>query len=251
MTTQSLKNQIAIITGGNAGIGKAIALKFAEEGAKVIIFGTNQEKGEQVVKEIKEIPSSLESYFINVDVSKTQAVEDAIKLIVEKEGTVDILVNNAGITSDQLLMKMSESDWDKVLDINLKSCYNTCHAVVRIMMKAKKGRIINVSSVVGLTGNAGQTNYAASKAGMIGFSKAFAKEVAPRNILVNCIAPGFIVTNMTDKLTEAQKEVILKGIPLGCMGEPDDIANMAVYLASPKSKYITGQVFTVDGGMVM
>lgn len=248
---QLLLNQVAIITGGNAGIGKAIASKFAEEGAKVIIFGTNVETGQKTINEIREITQSQTIYFRCVDVSQTQLVDEAIKDVVEEFGVVDILINNAGITADQLLMKMSEQDWDKVLDTNLKSCFNTCKSVVRGMMKAKKGKIINISSVVGLMGNAGQTNYAASKAGIIGFSKALAKELASRNILVNCIAPGFIQTKMTDALTPIQREMIVKDIPLNRLGEPSDIANLAWFLATPLSNYVTGQVITVDGGMVM
>jgi len=164
---------------------------------------------------------------------------------------VDILVNNAGITIDKLLMKMKEEDWDNVMAINVKSCYNTCHAVMRPMMKARKGKIINMSSVVGITGNAGQTNYSASKAAVIGFTKALAKEMASRNICVNCIAPGFIKTSMTDEMTDAQKESVLSQIPFGKIGETADIANMALYLGSSLSDYITGQVIAIDGGMVM
>lgn len=247
---KQLENQVAIITGGNAGIGRAIAIKMAQDGARVAIFGTNQERGQAVVDEIKAF-APQDSRFYHVDVSKTAAVDEAIKKVNEDFGTVDILVNNAGITADQLLMKMTEEEWDRVLDINLKSCYNTCRAVVRTMMKARKGKIINVSSVVGLTGNAGQANYAASKAGMIGFTKALAKELAARQILVNCVAPGFIETSMTGKLNEAQKESILKDIPLGRMGDPVEIANVVWFLASPLSNYMTGQVVAVDGGMVM
>lgn len=246
-----LSDQVAIITGGNAGIGKAIALKFAEEGAKVAIFGTNQENGLKTLEEISRLVPNCKAQFYLVDVSQTQTVDESIKKVIEDFGQIDILVNNAGITADQLLMKMSENDWDRVIDINLKSCYNTCKAVVRGMMKAKKGRIINISSVVGLMGNAGQTNYAASKAGMIGFTKALAKELASRQILVNCIAPGFIRTNMTDKLNEVQKEAIVKSIPVGELGNSDDIAYAACFLASEMANYITGQVLTVDGGMVM
>lgn len=246
-----LLGQVAVVTGGNAGIGKSIALKLAEEGAKTIIMGTNEEKGLAAVEEIKHAVPSAHVLFYQVDVSRTAAVEESVKKILEEFGTVDILVNNAGITADQLLMKMSEEDWDRVLDINLKSCYNTCRAVVRSMMKSKKGKIINISSVVGLTGNPGQVNYAASKAGMIGFTKALAKELASRHILVNCVAPGFIQTQMTDKLSDAQKEAILKEIPLGRMGDAIEIANVVWFLASPLSGYMTGQVITVDGGMVM
>jgi 3-oxoacyl-[acyl-carrier protein] reductase len=246
-----LQNQVAVVTGGNAGIGKAIAFKLAEEGAKVAIIGTNDETGAATVAEIKKGVPLSQVIFYKVDIAKTVHVEEVIKKIFEDFGQIDILVNNAGVTADQLLMKMSEEEWDRVLSVNLKSCYNTCRAVVRPMMKARKGKIINISSVVGLTGNPGQANYAASKAGMIGFSKALAKELAARHILVNCIAPGFIHTKMTDVLTESQKEAILKEIPLGRMGEPVEIAHVVWFLASPLSNYITGQVLTVDGGMVM
>ncbi len=241
-----LKNQVAIVTGGTAGIGKAIALKFAEHGAKVSIFGTNAERGAQIVEEIKG-----EAFFIQVDVSKTEDVAKAVSQVVEKFGNVDILVNNAGITKDQLLIRMSEEDWDNVMAINVKSCYNTCRVLARSMMKARKGKIINMSSVVGLSGNLGQANYAASKAAVIGFTKALAKELASRNICVNCIAPGFIGTRMTDAMTEQQKESIVATIPFGRIGEPDDIAKAALFLASSLSDYITGQVLTVDGGKAM
>lgn len=246
-----LLDQVAIVTGGNGGIGKAIALKLAEEGAKVAIMGTNVDTGALTVSEIKQSYPSSQVVFYQVDVSQTNVVDEVIKKIIEDFGKVDILVNNAGVTADQLLMKMSEEEWDRVLAVNLKSCYNTCRAVVRSMMKAKKGKIINISSVVGLTGNAGQANYAASKAGMIGFSKALAKELAPRNILVNCIAPGFIQTKMTEALSESQKEAIVKDIPLGRMGETVEIAYAVWFLASPLSNYMTGQVMTIDGGMVL
>lgn len=246
-----LQDQVAIVTGGNGGIGKFIAHKLAEEGAKVAIIATNSETGLAAAEEIKQSTPSAEAKFYKADVSKTNQIEDVINQIILDFGKVDILVNNAGVTADQLLMKMSEEEWDRVLDINLKSCYNTCRAVVRSMMKARKGKIINISSVVGLMGNPGQVNYAASKAGMIGFTKALAKELAPRQILVNCIAPGFIRTHMTDKLTESQKEVILKGIPLGRMGDSTEIANAVWFLASPLSNYMTGQVMTIDGGLVM
>lgn len=246
-----LANQVAIITGGNAGIGKAIAWKFAEEGAQLAIFGTNAEKGQCTIEEICQSFPACKAKFYTVNVAKTQDVEDAINQVIADLGSIDILVNNAGVTSDQLLMKMSEDDWDRVIEVNLKSCYNTCKAVVRGMMKARKGRIINISSVVGLMGNAGQTNYAASKGGMIAFTKSLAKELAARKILVNCIAPGFIDTNMTEKLNETQKEGAVKLIPLGEFGKPEDIADAACFLASPMAAYITGQVLTVDGGMVM
>jgi len=241
-----LEGQVAVVTGGTAGIGKAVAKKLAEAGAKVAIFGTNSERGQQVVNEI----SAERAKFYQVDISQTEPVEQALKQVLEQFGQVDILVNNAGITRDQLLMKMSEEDWDSVLNVNVKSCYNTCKALVRPMMKAKRGVIINMSSVIGLTGNAGQVNYAASKAAIIGLTKALAKELASRSIRVNCVCPGFIDTGMTDALTEAQKEAILQKVPLGYIGSPEDVANMVLFLASPLSRYVTGQAFVVDGGLI-
>ena len=249
MFMEILKGKKALVTGGTAGIGKAIALAMAKAGAHVVIFGTNQERASQTVKEMEDLTfgsGQMFSFYI-VDVADKAAVDTAIQSI----GNVDILVNNAGITRDGLLMKMSEEDWDQVLATNLKSVYNTCQSLVRPMLKARSGRIINISSVVGITGNAGQTNYAASKAGMIGFTKSLAQEVASRGICVNCIAPGFIQTKMTDVLTETQKEGILKQIPMGKMGTVENIADAVVFLASPFADYITGQVIAVDGGMVM
>ena len=250
---QLLKDKKALITGGTAGIGKEIALAFAMQGAHVAIFGTNAERAAQVIQELEQAKGSSEQQFQSfiVDVSDKSSVEAGIQELLAKWGQVDILVNNAGITRDGLLMQMSEEDWDQVIDVNLKSVYNTCKSLVRPMLKAKKGKIINISSVIGLIGNAGQANYAASKSGMIGFTKALAVELATRKICVNCIAPGFIQTRMTDALTEGQKEGILKKIPMGRLGDPKDIANAAVFLASHLSDYITGQVLTVDGGMVM
>lgn len=249
--TGLLNGQTAIVTGATAGIGKAVAHRFAEEGAFVVVIGTNSERGEQVVAEISAIPGNAGAIFKKLDVSRYQEVETVMKEVLDLRGQVDILVNNAGITKDQLMMKMTEEDWDTVMDINVKSCYNTCRALTRSFLKAKKGRIINMSSVVGLTGNAGQVNYAASKAAIIGLTKSLAKELASRNILVNCIAPGFITTPMTDAMTDAQKTATLDKIPLGHMGSPVDIANAALFLASSWSNYITGQIMTVDGGMVM
>lgn len=249
--TGLLKGQTAIVTGATAGIGKEVAKRFAEEGAYVVVIGTNNERGEQVVSEINALAGSSGALFRKIDVSDYAQVEAGMKEILELRGSVDVLVNNAGITKDQLLMKMTEDDWDTVMDINVKSCYNTCRALARSFLKAKKGRIINMSSVVGLTGNAGQANYAASKAAIIGLTKSLAKELASRNILVNCVAPGFIETPMTDAMTEAQKQATLEKIPLGHMGSPKDIAHAVLFLASSWSNYITGQVITVDGGMVM
>lgn len=248
---QLLKDQTAVITGGTAGIGKEIALRFAEAGAKIAIFGTNDERGAQVIEEIKQKFHRDDAIYIKVDVASTADVEQAIKQVLEKFTHIDILINNAGITKDQLLMKMNENDWDQVMDVNVKSCYNTCKAVVRSMMKARKGKIINMSSVVGLTGNAGQANYAASKAAIIGLTKSLAKELAPRNICVNSVAPGFITTPMTDVLSEEQRSAALSKVPLGRMGSPEEIANTVVFLASSLADYVTGQVLVVDGGMTM
>lgn len=248
-----LKGKKALITGGTAGIGREIALTFARQGASVALFGTNRERADQVVEELKSaaVLPEQEFYAGIVNVASKEAVEQAIAQLLASWGKIDVLVNNAGITRDGLLMKMSEEDWDQVIDTNLKSVYNTCQALIRSMIKARSGTIINVSSVVGLTGNAGQANYSASKSGIIGFTKAIAQEVATRGITVNCIAPGFIETRMTDALTEAQKEAILKKIPMGRMGKPEEIAQVALVLASELCRYMTGQVLTVDGGMVM
>jgi 3-oxoacyl-[acyl-carrier protein] reductase len=245
-----LKEQIAIVTGGSAGIGKAIAIKFAAEGATVIIFGSNAERGTDALKEIKAANNESTIEFVQVDVSDGESVAAAVKRVIDTYGKVDILVNNAGITRDQLLMKMNDADWDSVMNVNLKSCFYTCRSVVRAMMKARKGKIINISSVVGVSGNAGQANYAASKAGMIGFTKSLAKELASRKICVNCVAPGFITTQMTDVLTEEQRTSVLDKIPLGRMGQSSEIADAVLFLASHMSDYITGQTLAVDGGML-
>ncbi len=245
-----LTNQNVLVTGGTAGIGKAIALHFAKNGAHVAIFGTNEERGQKVVQEIEESTSS-KVLFIAVDVSNTSQVKEAVDRVVEEFGSLDVLINNAGITRDGLLLRMSEDDWDRVLEVNLKSVYNTCKAAIRPMMKAKKGKIINISSVIGLTGNAGQVNYAASKSGIIGVTKSLAKELAGRNIFVNCIAPGFIETSMTSELNDTLKEEILRNIPLKRIGRPEEIASAALFLASEGSNYITGQVLPIDGGMTM
>lgn len=248
--SEVLKGQTAIVTGGNAGIGKAIAITLAAHGAFVAILGTNSERGDQVVADINQQNGEPRAQFFKVDVSKTAEVDVALKQILEKQGNVDILVNNAGITKDQLMMKMSEEDWDSVMDVNVKSCYNTCHALVRPMMKARKGTIINMSSVIGLSGNVGQVNYAASKGAIISMTKSLAIELASRNIRVNCICPGFIETPMTHVMTDVQKEALLKKIPLGRMGTPEDVAQLVLFLASPAASYITGQILTVDGGLV-
>ncbi|NGX43906.1 MAG: 3-oxoacyl-[acyl-carrier-protein] reductase FabG [Candidatus Anoxychlamydiales bacterium] len=249
----SLKNKKAIVTGATRGIGKAIAVAFVKSGVDVAVFATNQDRLNQMQKELEDIKVDPNQRIITkkVDVSKYLEVQKACLDVITEFSHVDILVNNAGITKDALLMRMSEEDFDRVIDINLKSVYNTCKVLVRSMMKNKKSKIINISSIVGIMGNPGQTNYAASKAGVIGFTKSLAKEVASRNINVNAIAPGFIETEMTQTIPEKIQEQMLKNIPLKRFGKSEDIANMVLFLASDESDYITGQVFTVDGGMGM
>ena len=243
----------ALVTGGTSGIGKEIALQFAKQGANVAIFGLNEDNAKAVIREMETIkldPSQRFSFFI-VDVSVTNVVESFTQQLLKDWGRIDILVNNAGIAKDNLLMRMTEQDWDLVVDVNLKSLYNTCRVLIRPMMKQRSGKIINITSVVGLTGNAGQVNYSASKAGVIGFTKSLAKELAGRNICVNCVAPGYIQTQMTQGLSDSIKESILSKIPLSRMGQPSDVAHAVLFLASKEADYITGQVLTVDGGMVM
>lgn len=248
-----LKGKSTLVTGGTAGIGKAIAQLFTEQGADVAIFGTNRERAEKVVQELEALkrdPNQKIQMMI-LDVSKSKEVEEAIDKLIQEFGKIDVLVNNAGITKDNLLIRMSEEDWDRVLEVNLKSIYNTCRAIARPMMKSRAGSIINISSIVGLTGNAGQVNYAASKSGMIGFTKSLAKELASRGVRVNCVAPGYIATQMTEVLSPQVKETILTKIPLSRIGQPRDIAHAALFLASDHANYVTGQVIAVDGGMVM
>lgn len=245
----SLLGKVAIVTGATAGIGKEIALTFLQSHATVIAVGTNEERGKLLEAEA-EIISKDKLHFFKVDISSKEAVDKLIQTVIEKFQKIDILVNNAGITKDGLLLKMAQEDWDKVIAVNLTSSFYTCQAVLRSMLKSRYGKIINISSVVGLMGNPGQCNYAASKAGIIGFSKSLAKEVASRNIYINCIAPGFIETPMTEAL-HGKKEEIIKQIPLGRYGKPEEIAQTALFLASSQSDYITGQVITVDGGLAM
>jgi 3-oxoacyl-[acyl-carrier protein] reductase len=244
-----LANQIAVVTGAGRGIGRAIALKFANEGADVVVVSRTQENSEKVAAEIRAL--GRKAWAHAVDVSDAAAVSAAAEKILAEAGKVDILVNNAGVTRDGLLMRMSDADWDTVLNTNLKGAFLVTKAFSRAMIKARAGRIINISSVIGLIGNAGQCNYAASKAGLIGFTQSAAKELAGRGITVNAIAPGFIETDMTAELKEEMKAALLKQIPLGCLGQSEDIAGAALYLASPAARYVTGQVLTVDGGMVM
>ena len=245
-----LAGKVALVTGASRGIGKAIACKLAREGAKVIInYNGSKEKAEAVKSEIEAAGGQAEVY--QCDVSDYTACETFIQTVIKEEGSLDILVNNAGITKDGLLMKMSEEDFDKVLDTNLKGAFNTIRFASRQMLRQKGGRIINMSSVVGVSGNAGQANYAASKAGVIGLTKAAARELASRGITVNAIAPGFIETDMTDVLSDKVKEASEAQIPLGHFGKPEDVAAAAAFLASEEARYITVQVLHVDGGMVM
>jgi len=247
-----LKGKTAIVTGGTRGIGKEIAKIFASHGANVIIIGTSEDRAKGAAEEIKALTISAEQdveYRI-CNVGHHVEVLSIVEELQKKWPQIDILVNNAGITRDGFLMKMSEKDWDEVLDVNLKSVYSMCHAVIKAMMKARSGKIINITSVIGLTGNAGQVNYSASKFGIVGFTRSLAIEVAKRGICVNCIAPGFIETDMTGALTDAQKEEILKKVPMQRLGQAGDIAQAALFLASSMSDYVTGQVLTVDGGML-
>lgn len=248
-----LKNKKAIVTGASSGIGKEIAKIFIKNGADVVVFATNPERLKHAEKELEDVKIDANQKIISkiVDVSKYSDVEIALNECLSQLGHIDILVNNAGITKDNLLMKMPEEDFDRVIAVNLKSIYNTTKVLIRSMMKNKKGKIINISSIIGLIGNPGQTNYAASKAAVNGFTKALAKEVGSRNICVNAVAPGFIQTQMTEELPENIKEQMLNNIPLKRFGTTQDVANLVLFLSSDMSDYITGQVFTVDGGMVM
>jgi len=245
-----MTKKIALITGASRGIGKEIALGFAKEGIDVAItYSSNAQMAQDVVDEI--IANGVRAIAVQGDVSIEEDVERIVKVVEEELGTIDILVNNAGITKDNLLIKMKVEDWDKVLSVNLRGVFLCTKAVTRGMMKKRYGKIINVASVVGITGNAGQANYSASKAGVIGFTKTMAKELASRGIRVNAIAPGFIQTDMTDVLKEDVKEEIIKNIPLKALGTPKDISNLVNFLASENSDYITGQVIKIDGGMAI
>lgn len=245
-----MENKVAVITGGTTGIGKEIGLTLAKDGFDIVINCRKAvEEFEDLKKEIES--NGVKCYFARGDVSNFDDVEEMVKGIIEKCGRIDVLVNNAGITKDNLLMRMKKEDFDSVINVNLAGTFNVTKCVVPYMMKQRYGRIINMASVVGVVGNAGQSNYAASKAGVIGFTKSLAKELGSRNILVNAVAPGYIETAMTEVLKEEIKENIRKQIPLGKLGKTKDVANLVSFLSSEESSYITGQVINVDGGMVI
>jgi 3-oxoacyl-[acyl-carrier protein] reductase len=250
MDNKILMGKNAVVTGASRGLGRSIALKLAELGANVILnYRSSANSVEEVVTAIEE--KGVKALAVQGDVSSFEDAKNIIDAAVKNFGSIDILVNNAGITKDGLLMRMKEEDFDNVIEVNLKGVFNCTRHAVPIMMKQRSGRIINISSVVGLAGNAGQANYAAAKAGIIGFTKSTAKEIASRGITVNAIAPGFIQTDMTDILSDKVKETIMNNIPLKKLGEPEDVAETTAFLASPAAKYITGQVISVDGGMHM
>ena len=245
--------KVALITGGTRGIGKELTTTLAQHGTRVFFCGTNSELGSQVMTEINcDLPqNAAPTTFYKVDVADFKACADMVSSIIDESGQIDFLINNAGITRDNLLMRLKESDWDDVMAVNLKGCFNCSKAVIRGMLKKRYGRIISLSSVIGLMGNSGQANYAAAKAGIIGFSRSLAREVASRNITSNVIAPGYIQTEMTDAMDEKAQDKIKDIIPVNRLGTVNDICNAALFLLSPMADYITGQVLQVDGGMLI
>jgi 3-oxoacyl-[acyl-carrier protein] reductase len=250
MCEKRLLDKVAIVTGGAQGIGKSIVEKLASEGTNCVIVDVDLQTAQNTAKEVEE-KYGVKTLVFNVDVVNYQQVQSCVDETVAKFGKVDILVNNAGITKDNLIIRMTEEEWDKVLDVNLKGCFNFIKAVSKYMIKQKSGRIINIASVVGLMGNPGQANYSASKGGLIALTKTVAKELASRNILVNAVAPGYIKTRMTEQLSEEQKKKLQEYIPLNRLGEPEDVANVVWFLCIEESSYITGQVISVNGGMYM
>lgn len=246
----SLQGRVALVTGASRGIGRAIAISLAEAGADVAVnYAGNVQAAEETAEAVRAL--GRQALLIKADVGDMEQAESMVKQVLEHFGKLDILVNNAGITRDNLLMRMKEEEFDQVINTNLKGVFNCMKAVTRPMMKQRFGRIINISSVVGAAGNAGQVNYAAAKAGVIGMTKSAAKELASRGITVNCVAPGFIATEMTDQLSEEMREQLLKSIPLGRLGQPEDVARIVRVLASEDADYMTGQTIHVDGGMYM
>lgn len=244
------KDKVALVTGASRGIGRAVALELGRNGANVAVnFAGNEEKANEVVQELEQF--GVKAIAIQANVSEDKEVKQMVKKVIDEFGGLHILVNNAGITRDNLLMRMKEADFDDVINTNLKGAFLCTKAVTRQMMRQREGKIINIASIVGISGNPGQANYVAAKAGVIGLTKSTAQELASRNILVNAVAPGFISTDMTDELPEEQRDAILQNVPLNKLGKPEDIANIVRFLASDDANYITGQTIRVDGGMVM
>ena len=246
---KSLEQKVALVTGASRGIGKAIALSLAKQGAKIVVnFNTGESAAAQVVQDITKYDG--EAIAVQADVSQPEQVDQMIKQVMTAWSTIDILVNNAGVTQDRLMIRMSPDDWDPVVDVNLRGAFLCTQLVLSQMVKKRSGRIINISSIVGITGNPGQANYAASKAGLIGLTKALAREVASRNITVNALAPGYIATSMVEKVSEEVQEKILDRIPMGRFGTPEDVAEAVTFLCSEGAGYITGQVIVIDGGII-
>jgi len=244
-----LQGKVALVTGGARGIGREISLLFAKEGADIVIGDVNLAEAEKTAAEIKAL--GRKALALPLDVTSFEKVQEAVNKILDNLGKIDILINNAGITKDGLMLRMQDADWDAVINVNLKGTFNCTKAVSRVMLKQKSGRIVNIASIIGIIGNPGQANYAASKAGIIALTKTTAKELASRAIIVNAVAPGFIQTDMTAKLPEELKQKMLASIPLAKLGLPQDVANACLFLSSDDAAYITGQVLVVDGGMVM
>ncbi len=243
------QDEIVLVTGSTRGIGKSVAQRFAAEGATVIIIGRNDAQAQQVAQEIRD--KGLKADGFGCDVTNLENVQETVNKILDIHKRIDILINNAGITRDNLLLRITESDWDEVIKVNLKGVFNVTKVLCKPMLKAKKGKIISIASVIGITGNAGQANYAASKAGVIAFSKSVAKELASRSITVNVVAPGYIQTDMTDQLGDSVKDMVLQRIPLQRFGQAEDVAGVCLFLASKAGDYITGQTIVVDGGLAI